>query len=342
MAPADLVYPYVLADGWGGPEGGAGVREPRLQAGSAAIRDRLAGLRVSRVDRTVETIAPGFDVVRSMPVIEVYLRNAPGDAHQIAALAPPWSAMPWHLLALMEEAARRGDAAFSEDEARRRQIAWLDLARDPALRARLLALSAELEQQRYRPPALRDLVSPEDAAARWRALRTFGEANGHLLITNGPYRLKAWTPDSVVLEAVREASYPLGFGTFDRYVNPPRAVIQEVIPEAGRVVVRTAADMTLKVGRGYRLERQPLTRKTSHGLFGLLVVSRYLLIGPDGTVLAADRMDWQDDGRFVIELLQDLAPGRYTVVLAVFLDGNSLLPSAEVVRLHIPEQRPPG
>jgi hypothetical protein len=53
-------------------------------------------------------------------------------------------------------------------------------------------------------------------------------------------------------------------------------------------------------------------------------------------------MDWQDDGRFVIELPQDLAPGRYTVVLAVFLDGNSLLPSAEVVRLHIPEQRPPG
>ena len=30
---------------------------------------------------------------------------------------------------------------------------------------------------------------------------------------------------SVVLEAVRELTYPLGFGTFDRFVNPPRAVI---------------------------------------------------------------------------------------------------------------------
>ncbi|MGH6915541.1 MAG: hypothetical protein ACREH3_17780, partial [Geminicoccales bacterium] len=172
--------------------------------------------------------------------------------------------------------------------------------------------------------------------------RTFGRTNGHFLVTNGPYRLQAWTPDSVVLQAVREASYPLGFGTFDRYVNPPRAVIREVTHDSGRIVVRADADMTVKVERDYRVERQPLTRQTSHGLFGLLVVSRYLLIGPDGTVLAADRMDWEDDGRFVIDLPQGLEPGLYTVVLAIFLDGNSLHPSTEVVRLRVAEQRPPG
>jgi hypothetical protein len=336
MALADLVYPYVFAYRWGGPEVDAKAREPRLQAGSAGIRDRLAGLRTLRVERTVQTISPGFDVVRSTPVLEVYLRDAPGDEHQVAALAPPWSAVPWHLLALMEEAVQRGYAAFTQEEARRRQISWLDLVRDPSLQAILRDLIAEFEREGYRPDALNDLVSAGEAQARWRALRTFAETNGHLLVTNGPYRLKAWTPESVVLQAVREASYPLGFGTFDRYVNPPRAVIQEVTQDSGRILVRAAAHMTLKLGRGYRVERQALTRETSHGLFGLLVVSRYLLIGPDGTVLDADRMDWQDDGRFVIELPQDLAPGQYTVVLAVFLDGNSLLPSAEVMRLRIP------
>jgi hypothetical protein len=242
----------------------------------------------------------------------------------------------------MEEAVQRGHAAFSQEEARRRQISWLDLVRDRSLQADLRDLIAEFEQEGYRPDALKDLVSAEEAQARWRALRTFGETNGHFLVTNGPYRLKAWTPASVVLQAVREATYPLGFGTFDRYVNPPRAVIREVTRDSGRIVVHADADMTLKVGRDYRVERQPLTRQTSHGLFGLLVVSRYVLIGPDGTVLDVDRMRWEDDGRFVIDLPQGLQPGEYTVVLGVFLDGNSLLPSARLLRWRVGERSPAG
>jgi hypothetical protein len=294
------------------------------------------------VERTVKPIAEGFDVIQDTPVLEVYLRDAPGDQHQVAALAPPWSAVPWHLLALMEEAVQRGYAAFSQEEARRRQTSWLDLVRDPSLLARLLGLLAEFERDGYRPAALSDLVSAAEARGRWQALRAFGEANGHFLVTNGPYRLKAWTPDSVVLQAVREATYPLGFGTFDRYVNPPRAVIREATEDSGRIVVRVDADMTLKVGRDYRVEREPLTRQTSHGLFGVLVVSRYVLIGPDGRVLDVDRMRWQDDGRFVIDLPQGLQPGQYTFALAVFLDGNSLLPSTRLLRLRIGGLDPSG
>ena len=43
-------------------------------------------------------------------------------------------------------------------------------------------------------------------------------------------------------------------------------------------------------------------------------------------------MHWEDDGRFVIDLPQDLSPGAYTIALAIFLDGNSLLPSARLLR----------
>ena len=342
MATADLVYPYVFAYRWGGPGPDGKVREPRLQAASAAIRARLAGFRMLRVESTVSAIAAGLDVIQNTPVLEVYLRDAPGDEHQVAALAPPWSAVPWHLLALMEEVVQRGHAAFSQEEARRRQISWLDLVRDRSLQADLLGLLARFEREGYRPEALRGLVSAEEARARWQALRTFGESNGHFLVTNGPYRLKSWTPDSVVLQAVREATYPLGFGTFDRYVNPPRAVIREVAQEPGRIIVHAGADMTLKVGREYRVERQPLTRQTSHGLFGLLVVSRYVLIGPDGTVLDVDRMQWEDDGRFVVDLPQGLQPGEHTLAMAVFLDGNSLLPSARLLRLRIGERSRSG
>ena len=38
--------------------------------------------------------------------------------------------MPWHVLALMEAAVERGFAAFSQTEAARRGLPWLDLVRD--------------------------------------------------------------------------------------------------------------------------------------------------------------------------------------------------------------------
>jgi hypothetical protein len=63
------------------------------------------------------------------------------------------------------------------------------------------------------------------------------------------------------------------------------------------------------------------------GIQGLLVVSRYLLIGPDGKVLALDKMQWMDDGRFAIRLPDHLPPGQYTVMLGIFLDGNTVDPS---------------
>jgi hypothetical protein len=78
-----------------------------------------------------------------------------------------------------------------------------------------------------------------------------------------------------------------------------------------------------------------LLRTTMRGTFGLLVVSRYLLIGPDGKVRTLDKMHWEDDGRFTIKLPKRLPPGEYTVNLAVFLDGNSMAPSAKSLRLRV-------
>ena len=98
--------------------------------------------------------------------------------------------MPWHLLALMEEAVVRGYAAFSVEEAKRRGVPWLDLVRDRALRTKLQGLIAHFEQESYRPAPLRDLVTADEAQARWRSLRAFAEKNGHFLVANGPYRLK--------------------------------------------------------------------------------------------------------------------------------------------------------
>jgi hypothetical protein len=340
---ADLIYPFVFAYRWGAKPGiGDSVHEPRLKATLATMQARLAGLRVARVERTSHTIAEGWDIVQKTPVLEVYLSGVPHDERQAAALAPPWSPVPWHLLALMEEAVTRGYAAFSEEESKRRGIPWLDLVRDDALRTKLQDLIAQFERESYRPEALKDLVGADKAQARWRSLGAFAERNGHLLVANGPYRLKEWKSDSVVLQAVREVSYPLGFGTFDRFVNPPRAVIETVTQDASGISISASIEMILKMGREYRLAKEPLLRTTMRGTFGLLVVSRYLLIGPDGTVLNVDKMQWEEDGRLRISLPDRLPPGQYTVNLAIFLDGNSMHPTAKTLRFRIGAAGAPG
>jgi len=340
MAVADLLYPYVFVPRWGEDRANS-VHEPRLRPMLEALRQRLVAIKYLRTDKTTHAVAEGLNIDAYTPVLEVYLRDAPGDERQVAALAPPWSTVPWHVLVLMEEAVSRGHAAFSEEEAKRRGVPWLDLARDDVLKAKLRQMITAFEQEAYRPEALKDFVSEDEAQARWSALKAFLAKNGHLLVTNGPYRLKAWTPQSVVLEAVRDLTYPLGFGTFDRFVNPPRATIEEVTQENGQISVRAGVEMLLKGGRTYQLVKEPLLRTTARGIYGLLVVSRYLLIAPNGKILQVDKMHWGEDGRFDIKLPDNLPSGNYTIVVGIFLDGNALQPSARIVRVRVGAE-PPG
>ena len=123
-----------------------------------------------------------------VPLVEVYLKPAV-DPRYAATLAPPWSPVPWHVLALMEQAVARGLGAFSEREARRRGVPWLDLVRDARTRAALAPIVADLERRAWVPEALRGLVAPDEARERWRALRQFQRKTGHVLVTAGPYQV---------------------------------------------------------------------------------------------------------------------------------------------------------
>src|SRR2546422_7840238 len=114
----------------------------------------------------------------------------------------------------MEEAVTRGLAAFSEDEARRRGVPWLDLARDRKLVDALGPIAESLERRAYVPETLKGLVTVEQARQRWAALRRFRQQNGHWLVTSGPYRLQKGSADATRLAGVPAPPYP----------HPPRPV----------------------------------------------------------------------------------------------------------------------
>ncbi len=335
MEVADLLYPYVLAYRWAVKAGeDDSTYDPAIEAATALIRGRLVGVRVARVERTINEMAPDIKVPLQTPVVEVYVNYASPDSLQVAALAPPWSAVPWHLLALMEEAVKRGFAAFSEEEAERREVGWLDLARDPALQQKLIELVEAFEREGYRPAALEGLVSAETARSRWRALGKFVDRDGHFLVTNGPYRLKEWSKESFVFEVIRELTYPLGIGTFNRYAYPSRAVITEVKRESDRIVVEADVEKVVKAQRSRKIVRERLTRTTTRGPYPVLVESRYLVLDADGSVVTAGRARWEDDGRFTVDLPDPLPLGRYTFLVAIYLDDNFVDPAARMLRFR--------
>src|SRR5258706_15506517 len=115
----------------------------------------------------------------------VYLNAATADTAELAALAPPWSATPWHVTVLMEEAVKRGVGAFSAPEARRRGVRWLDLARDPKTREELAAILDRLARGNYAPGALKPVGAADEGQAPWGPLRHFAQRRGHYLGTSG-------------------------------------------------------------------------------------------------------------------------------------------------------------
>src|SRR5439155_17907146 len=127
--------------------GAGAATDPAVARATSNARGRLKGFRLLRVD--TETLAFGEDALRyTVPVVEVYLD---GDAADAALVAPPWSTLPWHALALYEEGARRGLFALSAESALHGKPE-LDPVRNAALVRRLDGIARELEQRGYVPP----------------------------------------------------------------------------------------------------------------------------------------------------------------------------------------------
>jgi hypothetical protein len=325
MEPADHFYQYVLAFRWGGGEPNGETHDPAIAAATRLMRQRLKGVRTVRVEETVLPIAD-LKFHYRWPIVEVYLDDASTDEQQNALIAPPWSTVPWHLLALMEEAVVRGVAAFSQAEAARRRVPWLDLVHDPGQLAWLRALIKEFAETGYRPAALADLVTPEGAKARWQALDKFVETHGHLLVTNGPYRLRSYSPEVATFDVIREFTYPIGLGTFDAYAYPPRADIIGIERVGDHILVAADVEIAVKQMRDRRLTRMPLKRDTLRETLPIRPVARYVIVDAAGKVAVAGNAQWERDGRFSAAL-STLPAGRYTAFMGIFLDGNASDPA---------------
>jgi hypothetical protein len=348
---ADIVYPYIFAFRWGAAgEGGAG--DPAVARSTALVRQWLAGFKVVRVGEEVKNYGADLKFTYRVPVVDVYLNHRLGDPWERsrpdqgprslkpdsrssepgeeASIAPPWSTLPWEVVVLMEEAVQRGIAAFTVGEAKRRGIPWLDLARDRETGKRLADLVESFGRDAYRPEALKGLVSAEEARERWTALAKFRAQYGHFLVTNGPYRLQSWSAQGAVLEVFRDLSYPVGLGTFDYLAIPLRAYVSKAENRGARLELRAEVERISKFQRSYDIVRAALDPASRDADERDRLECRYVIVGSDGRVVRAGAEALNKSGRFIVDLGKLTGPGRYQVVTALVLGGNSVNPEIRV------------
>jgi hypothetical protein len=325
---SDLLYAYMFAYRWGVRRGGDEAHyDPVIDAATMPMRRSLAGLRVAGVDTTSKTFRIGdVSFVRELLAVDVYLTIVPDYSDQDAVAAAPWSTLPWHLVVLMEEAVSRGWAAFSQEEAVRRNIEWLDLVRSDQLKRKLVPLVEAFERDAYRPASLQSLVSADEARTRWSALAAFYREHGHFLVTNGPYRLVKWSSDNVTLGAFRDLTYPLGVGSYDAYAIPRRGYVTKVDRDGDRVTLSGDIEVTEKFQRSYRLVRTPLPSIAPVVRNRAALECRYMVIDDKDRVVLAGGALLGQDATFRIDLGGRLPTGRYTMLAVIAVNGNVMNP----------------
>jgi len=335
MGVADILYAYAFAYSWGVKSRRSGADyDPLVDTSTALLREWLAGIRPLQTEQEIKESGETKYVFQVQP-IEVYLERRLDDLTQMAAVARPWSTLPWHVVALMEAAVKRHLAAFSQDEAKRRRLPWLDLVRNEGLKTRLASLVEQFRREGYVPPALQNLVTPAEARTRWAALQEFHRTHRHFLVTNGPYRLHRWSGNSVTLQAFRNVTYPLGFGLFDHYPIPRRAHITGLKLQGNRLEVQGDVEKILRFQRTYTIVREQLRDPASEIGPEDLPVCAYVVVNQEGLITDLGNAPYADAGAFILDLNRPLKPGLYTIITGLFLDGNRINPDLKSIQYRV-------
>jgi peptide/nickel transport system substrate-binding protein len=157
----------------------------------------------------------GFNIVDDH-TLEVYLDYWHFIPEHIAEYAHPISiSMPWEVLAAMDNLVfDKRKAAYSDTAAEKFQVPWINLVMEND--ARLVRnVLLEFERNNFFPESVftvdgQTLVSQSEADQRYSAASSWFDEYKILVISNGPYMLTKFEPQSqyAELNAFRDSKYP--------------------------------------------------------------------------------------------------------------------------------------
>ncbi len=165
--------------------------------------------------------------------VEVYVNYWHFDENEIAEWAALWSSVPWEITAAMEKAVTDGKVSFSRSGATSKNVNWLSLIvpNDAQIIKEYLK---EFKENKFIPNSLKQSqIQHQYFEDRFDSSINWIEEKNHAVISNGPFYLETYSPESrtIQVKAFEDDSYPFKAGTWAKFENVQFPNIKKVSME---------------------------------------------------------------------------------------------------------------
>ncbi|MDH3765450.1 MAG: ABC transporter substrate-binding protein, partial [Nitrosopumilus sp.] len=178
--------------------------------------------------------------------VEVYVDYWYFDEGEIADWAVLWSLMPWEITSAMEQAVIDGKVSFSRSGATSKNVNWLSLIipNDAEIIKEYLQ---EFKDTSHIPTALKENKENEEYHhSRYESSIKWIEDNNHAVISNGPFYLESYAPESrtITVGAFNDESYPFSIGKWSEF---EKAEFPEIKKAHMKKIIQRGEEMNITI-----------------------------------------------------------------------------------------------
>lgn len=181
-----------------------------------------------RAEQSIQSIR-GINMVDE-DTIEVYVDYWHFDEGEIAEWAVLWSTVPWEITAAMEKAVTDGKGSFSRSGATSKNVNWLSLI-VPNDSNTIKEYLEKFKETDYIPQSLiENNENLEYYQSRYDSSINWIQTNNHAVISNGPFYLDSYSPESrtIKVTAFDDDSYPFKKGEWSKFEKAEFPAIEKI------------------------------------------------------------------------------------------------------------------
>ena len=182
--------------------------------------------RAAQSAKTIKGIIPIDE-----DTIEVYVDYWHFDEREISDWALLWSSTPWEISAAMENAVKDRKLSFSRSGATNNNVNWLSLI----IPNDALIIKEYLEKFQDNGYISHSIIKENTNNIsyyndRYQKSIEWIENKNHAIISNGPYYLESYTPESrtIIVNAYEDDSYPFAAGKWKEFQKTDYPTIKEI------------------------------------------------------------------------------------------------------------------
>ena len=198
------------------------------------------GAQIDEKDKTFDTeftprAAQNIQTIKGInqvdeDTIEVYVDYGHFDEKEIAYWATIWSSTPWEITAAMEKAVTDGKASFSRSGSVSKNVSWLSLIIPNDANIIKDNLQEFKEANHIPQPLNKNNQGSEYFQNRYNSSIKWIETNDHAVISNGPFYLESFSPESrtIKVKAFEDESYPFKKGAWSGFEKAELPMIKKI------------------------------------------------------------------------------------------------------------------